>query len=377
VLAKLALQEIDATEVQQAIFSDPTCGAGDLLIAAARRLPLNKTLHGTLRNWSKRLSGGDMQPQFISAAKTRLLLLARQRLRLKKVSIPRATQSFSQLKTGDALKSSARLKKATVILLNPPFSPTIAPNGCRWASGTVNSAAVFLLSVLKRVRPGTKLIAILPEVLRTGSRYQYWRDEISKVVRIEKIRRYGVFDSSADVDVFIGVFVKRKYEDEEHTSLGWRRKARVRSTVSQHFEVAVGPVVPFRHPHAGPWRSYLHPRNAPGWKTIKKIMEKRRFKQPLFKPPFVVIRRTSRPGDKHRAIGSIVVGKRFVAVENHLIICKPRTGGLLTCQRLLKALKSDATTKFFDERIRCRHLTVQSVKELPYRSEGRRTSSKW
>lgn len=375
-LAGLVLEEVHTAEIRHAIFYDPSCGAGDLLIAAARKLPVSGSLTTTLKKWAASLHGMDVQAQFVSAAKARLLLLARHRLGLPKSERRYVTQSFSQVRRGDALKHIGGLSKATIILLNPPFSPTTAPRGCEWASGSVNTAAVFVHSVISRARPGTKIIAILPEVLRTGSRYDRWRDEVSSLARVKKIRRYGVFDSSADVDVFIGVFVKRKSKTKTPVQSKWRGKFNSRKIVKQQFLVAVGPVVPFRHRPEGPARRYLHPRNAPGWKTIKRITEKRCFERPLFKPPFVVIRRTSRPGDKHRAVASIVTGKEAVAVENHLIICKPLKGGLGTCQELLRFLKSDAATRFLNERMRCRHLTVASINELPYQSARRRTSSK-
>src|SRR5438105_4553247 len=43
-LAGLALEEVDTAESRRAIFSDPSCGAGDLLIAAARKLPVSGSL---------------------------------------------------------------------------------------------------------------------------------------------------------------------------------------------------------------------------------------------------------------------------------------------------------------------------------------------
>ncbi len=36
-------------------YVDPTCGAGDLLLSASNRLPLENTLSGTLKTWSDAL----------------------------------------------------------------------------------------------------------------------------------------------------------------------------------------------------------------------------------------------------------------------------------------------------------------------------------
>ena len=136
------------------------------------------------------------------------------------------------------------------------------------------------------------------------------------------------------------------------------------------FTVAVGPVVPHRNPKKGKWYPYIHPRLLPSWTTINvdNAIKKRRFNGTVFKPPFVVIRRTSRPSDSNRAIASIIKGKSYVAVENHLIVCKPKSGCLDDCHKLLKLLKLDFTNEWLNKRIRCRHLTVTAIREIPWRS---------
>ena len=58
---------------------DPSCGVGDLLLAAARHFPLEDTFDKTLVAWSKRLFGRDLHVEFIRATKARLILLARTR----------------------------------------------------------------------------------------------------------------------------------------------------------------------------------------------------------------------------------------------------------------------------------------------------------
>jgi hypothetical protein len=83
-------------------------------------------------------------------------------------------------------------------------------------------------------------------------------------------------------------------------------------------------------------------------------------------PPFVVIRRTSSPSDKFRASGTIIAGKKAVAVENHLIVIRPKNSTLKDCNELLKLLKSEQTNNFLNERMRCRHLTVGIVKKIPF-----------
>jgi len=65
------------------IYCDASCGMGDLLLAAAKKLPLGKTLPETLRQWGKQLTGTDLHHEFVEGARTRLVLLARQRHKCK------------------------------------------------------------------------------------------------------------------------------------------------------------------------------------------------------------------------------------------------------------------------------------------------------
>jgi Pyridine nucleotide-disulphide oxidoreductase len=79
-------------------------------------------------------------------------------------------------------------------------------------------------------------------------------------------------------------------------------------------------LVSYRDPRLGPWHPFIHARGIPAWEVVSSISDHRRFKGRTFVPPFVVVRRTSRPGDKHRAVGTIISGRSSVAVENHLIV---------------------------------------------------------
>lgn len=66
-----------------------------------------------------------------------------------------------------------------------------------------------------------------------------------------------------------------------------------------------------------------------------------------------------------RVLATLVALDGPVAVENHLIVLKPKDGRYSTCRWLLKALKSPAVTEWLDIRIRCRHLTVGALGEVP------------
>jgi hypothetical protein len=95
-------------------------------------------------------------------------------------------------------------------------------------------------------------------------------------------------------------------------------------------------------------------------------MDRRNFQGTTYAAPFVAVRRTSRPGDKKRAVGCIISGDQRVAVENHLIVLVPHDGSLKTCKQLLERLKCDKTDSWLDKRIRCRHLTVKALADLPW-----------
>jgi len=348
--------------------SDPACGAGDLLLAAARRLPVRKTLHLTLKYWSETLGGADIRPEFVRLAKARLAILARQRVKDRKPLQRDLSRYFTSIRVKDALNHKRGRHRINLILLNPPFGLVDAPRDCTWGSGRVNSGALFLQSVLEAAGEGARLIAILPDVLRTGSRYKLWRANVSRLLRVTRLDHYGVFDASADVDVFILEGCCRRSNRPRRIEW-WPPNKKNTTTVAEHFTVSVGAVVPHRHKRKGPLRPYLHAKSLPRWKSLRRIGENRKFMGPVTKPPFVVIRRTSRRGDPNRAVATIIASKSDVAVENHLIICRPKNGTLKQCKALLTQLRSHKTTRFLDERIRCRHLTVEAIKELPFVGE--------
>jgi len=62
---------------------------------------------------------------------------------------------------------------------------------------------------------------------------------------------------------------------------------------------------------------------------------------------------------------TIVRGVRPVAVENHLIVLRPHDHTLRGCRSVVGILESEPASLFLDERLRCRHLTVDAVREIP------------
>ena len=348
---------------------DPTCGVGDLLLSMAWSLPLGRSVGDTCRAWGKRLAGYDKHEEFVNAAKLRLAILAAHRHNLPGVGeCSSLVDHFRLISCADGLSESHLYNRADAIIMNPPFSIVDAPSECEWGAGGVNMAALFIDKVLHEVHPGTRVVGILPDVLRSGSRYSRWRQRVVDSAEILAVRQHGAFDRWADVDVFSMDFEKaKKHEPQKKRRVAWvPTTGRHRKSVSDFFEVHVGAVVPHRHKETGPTLPFIHARCLPKWRYIKTIHEVRRFAGTTFESPFVAVRRTSSPSDVNRAVGTIVTAPGLIAVENHLIVLRPKDGRLETCRQLIKVLRSEKTNRWLNRRIRCRHLTVPSLREVPW-----------
>jgi len=185
---------------------------------------------------------------------------------------------------------------------------------------------------------------------------------------IDGIDIHGEFDIYADVDVFIlrltrgtGVRSKQQWYSLSTASPG-------RSKISDYFDVHVGPVVPHRHPNRGTECCYIQSRMLPGWAEFdtNKSAGNRLFSGRTFLPPFVTVRRTSSPSDKNRVVPTLVLGDSPVAVENHLLILRPHENPLRMCRELMRILADERTRSWLEQRIRCRHLTVAALQDLPW-----------
>ncbi|MBI4834520.1 MAG: N-6 DNA methylase [Planctomycetes bacterium] len=345
---------------------DPACGAGDLLVAYAARLPLGNDLKTTLTNWGKQIRGYDIYPELVHLTKIRLALLAILRgLPVNKENPCLLSNTFPFIQTGNFLSITNEPKEKKHILINPPFTMMKAPNGCTWACGKVSTAAVFIEKCLTSNPSGSHISAILPDVLRTGSRYEKWRKLISSLAKITKIEVVGQFDKLTDIDVFILHLTVKKDKGNKRKGFWALPRIKSKKRVKDLFDVNVGAVVPHRDIKKGLKCRYIFARELPKDGIVKRFKNYRKFSGKLFSPPFVVIRRTSRPDEKKRIISTIIAGKKKVAAENHLIVLTPYNKLLSECKKLTNSLKCDKTTKWLDKRIRCRHLTVTALKELP------------
>ncbi len=365
-LSQFAVNSFANTIDDESVILDPACGTGNLLIACATRLGKNNDLGTTLKSWGAQIMGRDIYPEFIQAAKTRLLLSALRNNLSHEFSIPKIQETFPKIDSGCGMTDDDALKSATHIVVNPPFGLVDAPQDCDWTSGKVNAAALFMEAFIVHANLGTRIVAILPDVLRSGSRYEKWRRFIESRSKIHRIELHGRFDKWTDVDVFV-LDIEIQVESTASNGFHWNKPDRsTPDSVGEWFKVRIGPVVEYRDPHEGPSHPFVHARNSPTWQTVSEVSQYRRFKGKVFTSPFVVVRRTSRPGDKYRALGTIINSEKPVAVENHLLVLRPKDGTIESCQELLDVLRNPQTTQWLDKYICCRHLTVSAIADLPW-----------
>ncbi len=369
-LARRLISSIESQLAEGVVVSDLACGTGNLLTACAYHLPMLSDVAQTVELWGRYLCGTDIHDEFVRTTRARLALVALDRGATSGPEVVTLEDAFPQIKLGDAFQQVQMISKAKCITLNPPFTLTIAPSNCAWATGKVSTAALMLETCVLNAKPGTTIVAILPDVLRTGSHYLRWRKEIERLAKIESVEVVGLFDVWTDVDVFI-LRLTVGAPHEESTAGWWKSNQEIRMQSTRFgdlFEIRVGPVVPYRDPHLGQWHPFIHAQDLPAWKAVNTDsgFPHRRFAGTTYTPPFVAVRRTSRPGDKNRAVATVIKGKRAVAVENHLVVLKPRDGSVGRCVESLEKLQSTDTNVWLNERIRCRHLTVSSIGEIPW-----------
>ena len=341
-----ALESLD----RESIIVDPACGAGDLLLLPAAELA-SRNHPGTI---SKQIQGADLEESFMRTARARLRI---QHARSDK------TEEFGSFEVRDFLRDPTSIENATHVVMNPPFFPTVAPPECSWAAGKVNSAALFVMQAVQSMKPGSRLLAILPDVLRSGTRYEKWRAEVASTGSIQRVETLGQFDMETDVHVFILDMTIGHSARHGLTRTEWPSPPKSTSTVDTLFEVRVGPVVPHRDKEDGAEAPYLTTKNIHDQGIPPEL---RHYSSRLYAGPMVLVSRTSRPGQSPRARATVWTSDVPSSIENHLIVIKPLDGKLESCRLLAAVLNDERTTDYLDDRIRCRHLTVSAVREIPW-----------
>jgi hypothetical protein len=347
-------------------YFDAACGAGDLLLAAAATLPLGGNPVETTRGWGRRLAGVDVIPAFVRAARARLYLLACVRTGSFQACHPQELETLlAGIRVGDGLEAFAEMENTYTgcLLLNPPYRAAVAPAAYTLGAGRISQAAVFVDSGVKALAAGGTLVALLPDVLRSGTNYERWRRSIAGRASMLDVSPLHQFDQWTDVDVFA---LRMTRGEPMVTSLARWVPQVVGRTLGEQATVCVGPVVPFRDKEEGPRRPYLHAKVVPLDGELVRYEENRRYQGRVFSPPFVVVRRTSRPEARTRLSATVIRGVEPVAVENHLLVVEPNDGSLKSCLALASHLRSPEAAQWMDSRIRCRHITTAALKALPW-----------
>lgn len=350
-LAQRVWEPLLSTLSQTSIVLDPACGAGSLLFPAIRHLQRTFGAQKAVQQ----IRAADLQKVFVDATRSRVSAELR------------AAVPIDSFKVEDFLtRSTLALHKVTHVVMNPPFITTDRPPESQWANRRTNAAAVFVIQALRNMHSGAHLAAILPEVLRAGSSYAGWRSEVLSLSKSLEIEPVGLFDTNTNVDVFIlRAIAGQEPSGREPGNFGMTLKS-IHGKVGDNFKISVGAVVPHRTPDDAAMAPFLSARGLPAWDTLETVRTETPLRARLDTGPFVVIRRTSSPREQERVRASIVCDTRPIGVENHLIVAKPLTEGRAACEALLTNLRDPRTSEYMNERIRCRHLTVASVADIPW-----------
>jgi hypothetical protein len=342
---------------------DPACGMGDLLLAAAELIPTSWAPSRRATHAFTRFYGRDLYAPLVEAAASRLALWA---------AVSRGggdALASSPVEVGDAFADDLDWRRFGLVLLNPPYVARRLEQPEPWGSGSVTAAAPFTLDVVARARPGARIAAILPDVLRSGARYARWRDEIEKAADVDAIDVVGAFDRWTDVDVFVAHLRRRSLGPARPASGRWQpRDTAPGPRLREVAVLSVGDVVPHRDVPGGDESPYLTVDALPAWTTTLTTQQRIRHQGRLHEPPFIALRRTSGPtkaAGAIRARAAVYAGAGPVAVENHLIVIRPLDGTVSTCMRLMEAFRRQDATDWLDQRLRLRHLTVTVLADLP------------
>lgn len=341
-------QEELHTLANGSVVVDPACGAGDLLLPVADYLSGQPHLKGSVE-----IRALDRDDHFVRVALSRLNALSK------------SNDGMFNGQVSDLLRDQRPLRDATHVVLNPPFVQMKPEHPVAWSGGKVNSAALFLEVVLRTVSPNTKVLAILPDVLRSGTRYAKWRAVVDSLAYTDERMLFDQFDNETDVHVFGLRLRKRPFERDGATVADWTRDngewsdADPQNLLSSICTVRVGPVVPHRDPDTGDVRRFLTARN-----LSSGIIETIRTSKRVEVGPMLLVSRTSRPGQLPRARTRVWLDPSPVAIENHLIVVKPLHGLNASLEQLREYLESSAVSRYFDHDIRCRHLTVSVMRNL-------------
>lgn len=358
-------QMIKNVSVSKQCIYDPAAGCGDLLLRYLEHLPAEASLGVGLKEWGRLVFAAEKEKKFVQLLKLRLWLLLYFKIkggvRLGCIPIPRLEGLFPGVRCGDGLTAVGA--RGALILMNPPYQQVVARKSYSWCAGKVSLAAIFMYEVLTQ-NPQSRVLAVLPDVLRSGSRYSKWRSLLAGKVD-SRVKIFGRFDGKTDVDVFTIDY------DPKRVVRGRKRKiseSRNCSCIKDVFDVHVGAVVLHRDKRKGKKCVFLKADNLPAGMTLDVVDQEIASMHAPVRGPFVVIRRTSSPSDRVRCISSVVMSSNEFHLDNHLIYLKPKCAKTAkeACARLHCYFQSEECTAVVNRLIRCRHLTVSIISNLPY-----------
>lgn len=358
--ARVLVSQVDTSRWRR--FVDPSVGNGDLLVEVCLTLPLCESPVKTLEHWATKLAAVDLRLSFLKIAWNRIQSLAFERHVVERPK-DHTMELPSSFRQGDALQIDLALRPGDCLLMNPPYQRVKLPEDSKLGRGKRSAAALHIERILKSSPVGVGVVALVPDVLRSGTLYETFRRALGSHVDLKRFEAFGSFGAHANVDVAVIVGITQEKADHEivHES-----DECLRTSVGDLFEVSVGTVVPHRNPENGKSLPYLTPHNAPAWEEMGKPSEYARYAATAKRGPLVLVRRTSSPSDRDRARATIVNYGGEMLVENHLLACIPKDGSIDTCRRLVRSLSDPRTNAWLNEKIRCRHLTVGWVSRLPW-----------
>lgn len=357
----------DVPMVKTGIY-DPAAGCGDLLLRYLDKLELASSFNDSMHEWESIVFAAEQEPSFVKLMKLRLWLLLYLKYhggtKLGKLVIPDLRERFAGVVCRDAFKYLPETMPA-IVIMNPPFQQVDSNGAYSWGTGKVSYAAIFLYEMYKRF-PASRIVAVLPDVLRSGSRYEKLRTTVATDLK-NGVRVYGRFDKKTDVDVFV---LDHRPDMRKRVLINVeRRQGRM---ICNDFDVHVGAVVPHRDALRGRSCFFLTADNVPPGSNIIRVKEKIKSVHKSVKGPFVVLRRTSSPSDTIRCVSSIVSSSHEFHLDNHLIYLKPKVhkSALKLCQDVCNFFSSQECSAIVNSLIRCRHLTVRIIRDLTYKGDN-------
>ena len=346
---------------------DPACGSGDLLLSAAKRLPVGPSPQSTLQLWGNCLVGWDLQPDLVKITKLRLGLLAVVRVNEPVEGEIDVDAALPEIKQLDATIGFASQEKYDLIAMNPPFSAVRKIKIGAVKATKTTQAGWFLEKAVTALKPKGHLLALLPEVLRSGSSYERLREFVENELSISRIDLLDQFGSDADIHTFLIAGMKGNSFSKKTWKQANERIHKEQETLAGHCDVKTGSVVPHRDPEQFDLKPYLTSHDLSKTETLKtKDLPKRGFKGEGIRPPFVAIGRTSRPGDIPRINATIVTSGEAVLIENHVVAIQPHVNSREACEQLVERLHSTYVESHLDRRIRLRHLTIDAIRGIPW-----------